>query len=100
VGATVVVLSNVTFATGGLPANWTSPVLTILGRSQTAGYTGANLVWTAAGTVYRGIMTDNTTLVATALSQAYDSVVVTPGGGDGIKVVSGRQGRVHFGRPL
>jgi chondroitin AC lyase len=65
--------------------NQTAAAAAQLALARTQGYTGANLVWCAEGVIYRGLLQGNATLVAEALAASYATIVVTPGGAEGVK---------------
>ena len=65
--------------------NQTAAAAAQLALAHTQGFTGANLVWCAEGVIYRGLLQGNVTLVAQALAASYATIVVTPGGAEGVK---------------
>jgi hypothetical protein len=56
-----------------------------LQRTSTAGMTGANLLWTAQNVLFRGILSGNRSVAASAVVDALSTVTVSPGFEEGIK---------------
>jgi chondroitin AC lyase len=85
IGVPISLGKTVALLDGLLAPNQTLAASAQLANSKTAGQTAANLVWTAEGTVYRGLLVRNETLVAEALALAFGTIAYAPGLAEGIK---------------
>lgn len=85
IGVPISLGKTVALLDGQLAANQTAAAAAQLALASMAGMTAANLVWTAEGTVYRGLLTRNGTLVAAALAAAFGTIAEAPGPAEGPK---------------
>lgn len=69
----------------GLSAPQVAALNAQLQRTSTAGMTGANLLWTAQNVLFRGILSGNRSVAATAVADALATLIVAPGFEEGIK---------------
>lgn len=63
-----------------------SQLMLCLAASTTRGATGANLVWEGGNVMFRGVLQGNRTEAELALSQALNTIEVTPSTAEGIKI--------------
>jgi hypothetical protein len=76
---------TVTILREALLPNQTAAAAVQLANAKTAGQVAANLVWTCEGTIYRGLLVGNETLVAQALNLSFATIAYAPGLAEGIK---------------
>jgi len=85
IGIPITLGKTVTILREALLPNQTAAAAAQLANAKTAGQVAANLVWTCEGTIYRGLLVGNETLVAQALNLSFATIAYAPGLAEGIK---------------
>ena len=85
IGIPITLGKTVTILREALLPNQTAAAEAQLANAKTAGQIAANLVWCCEGTIYRGLLADNETLVGEALNLSFATIAYSPGLAEGIK---------------